>query len=907
LQIAELAPPACNLQSAICNLQSEKVMASPYQQQALRRKLIYLGLIVGLFTASGIFRAYVVEARAEELALREQNVGEVEVGGSALQLSLTGSRGFVVCALWYWATDAQKKNKWNELELYVDSLTRLQPHFISPWLFQSWNLAYNVSVEADQVKDKYFYVSRGVQLLVKGERKNHNQPDLRSNIGFYQQHKIMQSDETNVYRCLYQMSCIPPPERDPARFWKEVDGRKTINLVAFEKFCAEHPQLVRRLHDRLRCGKPENVVRFLEDNNRIPSLYVDDRNEAGPEWAQGRTPLKPLLDRFPALPPPADARVRRDELPILGVDKSGELIRAESYGSDLSYERVPDDGIDGYAGARAWYGYAQEALPEPHPTIPGASAPIVDRTRQRKSKMTVNLFRNHPPRAQSYLAERLQDEGWFGPDPTSDNPGEREGGWLITGWFPERSFKLTDRSLASLREAELPQAVLAKLSTLKDKEFDTSDAFLADLARVLDKEELERFKGPVLKDLASIPADHFQDGREARVGTGTHWGEESWRKANEMWERRGRRSLMLIDPQRLVELRALAAPYLKSRNVQMGMAPPSQEPAEDHPDHEAWAAARVLFELEYSQRLTNFKHFYYRSLVEMEPEKEKDDHSLLAARRTLFQARQNVRQGRRAPAVELFESKSGLERLRLVFELHPELREDPFTQEEFYELELRYIKLMQEKDGGKFKQYALAGNLLAAGLPQGPAPAWAALCQLELTDPSLLANMPVPEFVPGYTNLLQDEVECNKYQRLVALGNLIGTPAAPFPAPLVAGSLYLLSPFKDPPPGSKERAEKTFVPRGLMRIEAPSEATSRNLVNAYVTIVLQSQPFAGAASSSYFLTVTEDHKPFVDPLIVMQVKARHGLIKPASRPSGPPGMPGMPQGMPPPGGAAPPR
>src|SRR5690348_12431452 len=125
-------------------------MASPYQQQALRRKLIYIGLIVGLFTVAGAFRLGVVERKAEALSLREQNLGEVEVGGAALQLSLTGSRGFVVCALWKWATDAQMKNRWNELELYCDSLTRLQPHFIRPWIFQSWNLAYNVAVEADQ-------------------------------------------------------------------------------------------------------------------------------------------------------------------------------------------------------------------------------------------------------------------------------------------------------------------------------------------------------------------------------------------------------------------------------------------------------------------------------------------------------------------------------------------------------------------------------------------------------------------------------------------------------------------------------------------------------------------------------------------------------------------------------------
>src|SRR5436305_13807083 len=107
----------------------ERNMASPFQQQALRRKLIYILLIVVLFTASGMFRLFVVESRATDLHLREQDQGRVELGSSALQLSLSGSRGFVVCALWTWAIDAQKKNRWNELELYVDSLTWLQPHF----------------------------------------------------------------------------------------------------------------------------------------------------------------------------------------------------------------------------------------------------------------------------------------------------------------------------------------------------------------------------------------------------------------------------------------------------------------------------------------------------------------------------------------------------------------------------------------------------------------------------------------------------------------------------------------------------------------------------------------------------------------------------------------------------------
>src|ERR1700704_6437699 len=133
-------------------------MASPFQQQARLRKFIYLGLIVALFTTSFIWRHYVVEKLANRLAIREESRGEVDLSGSVVRLTLTGSRGLATCVLWNNAIDKQKKNQWNELELVVRSLTKLQPHFITPWLFQSWNLAYNVSVESDRVADKFFYV-----------------------------------------------------------------------------------------------------------------------------------------------------------------------------------------------------------------------------------------------------------------------------------------------------------------------------------------------------------------------------------------------------------------------------------------------------------------------------------------------------------------------------------------------------------------------------------------------------------------------------------------------------------------------------------------------------------------------------------------------------------------------------
>jgi hypothetical protein len=367
-----------------------------------------MGLIVALFWISGAFRSSFIEKKAEDLSLREQSLGEVEVGGSALRLMLTGSRGFVICALWKWADEAQKKNRWNEQELYVKLLTRLQPHFISPWLFHSWNLAYNVSVEADQVKDKYYYVSRGTALLAEGERQNHNYPDLRFHCGLYQQHKICRSDETNVFRGLWQMSCMRPSDRDPRRFY-QVDalGRKNLNRDVFETFCKEHSQFVRRLCDKLHYTRPAEVVQFLEDNNNIPSLFEEGKD----------TPLPPTsLTRFPVLPPP-----QRDEKEL----------------SYYSMDRFTDE-FDGFAAARAWYSYALEPLPPMDPDLPGQPLEITDRVRQHLPKMTVAIFRDFPPRAQSYVAERLAEEGWFDAE-----------GWTIPEWFDREVRVGTGRNWAA--------------------------------------------------------------------------------------------------------------------------------------------------------------------------------------------------------------------------------------------------------------------------------------------------------------------------------------------------------------------------------------------------------------------------------------------------------------------------
>src|SRR3989442_704043 len=113
-------------------------MANPFQQQARVRKFIYLGCIFGLFTVSLFHRQLVIEPEADFLELRELARGKPEITGSAVRLLLTGSSGLATTLLWANALDLQEKHQWGKLKLTVEAITRLQPHFSTPWLFQSW-------------------------------------------------------------------------------------------------------------------------------------------------------------------------------------------------------------------------------------------------------------------------------------------------------------------------------------------------------------------------------------------------------------------------------------------------------------------------------------------------------------------------------------------------------------------------------------------------------------------------------------------------------------------------------------------------------------------------------------------------------------------------------------------------
>ncbi len=378
-------------------------MANPLLQQVRQRKMLYWGAVAVLFTLSLIHREFVVKPQAFRLQLRETARGEVELASSAVRLMMTGSRGIAVTLLWYNAMDKQKRGEWHELELLVKSITKLQPYFITPWLYQSWNISFNVAVECDKPRDKYYYISRGLELLSEGERRNRGtgdeggapdpnrivfpgNPELRHHMGFTYQLKIGTSDERLTMRCLLELSCIDPVERDPDRFLtKDEFGRPLIKTDKFVDFCHDHPRLVRRLREQLGQDDPHVIVQFLKDHQKIPSRFHPARPGKPSE-------LKDPLDQFPILPP------------------------HEGSWPNSQIRDLTSESVDVFLICRTWYEFAQKPLPPPDPN-PRATIQDYDKLRFRIPKgMMTQIFRQYPARAQVYIGETLGSEGFFDSD-----------------------------------------------------------------------------------------------------------------------------------------------------------------------------------------------------------------------------------------------------------------------------------------------------------------------------------------------------------------------------------------------------------------------------------------------------------------------------------------------------------
>jgi hypothetical protein len=615
---------------------------NPLQRAAFRRKVVYFGVILGLFTLSMFWRGTLpiplsgaraaepsalqrqadrvasrtVLNRAVALELREVDEGEPDLESASRQLLYLAGRGVYVAYLWKSAIDKQMRNDFHKMDELIRRVTKLQPHFITPWIFQSWNITYNVSVEMQGSGDMYYYIARGIDLLAEGERRQGRidpetgrrigSPDMRYQIAFYYQNKFGVSDNVEVLRCLFQMSCIPPDDRNTdAGGLTNNDG--SVNLAKFEAFCRKYPHLVRRLRgeagsrgtdeisqrriaEALKCPRPEDVIQFLRDNKDVPSRFKNARELADAD------------KQFPVLPP------KFDENQVSPGDETR-------------------DDFSGFKAARAWFVYSTVPLPPqpldlkgdplpasaPRPSsrpMPGEYDPF--RYRVPRQPMLI-IFRQGAPRVQSFQAEMEQKEGWFD-----------DAGWSIDEYADDTQ-----------------------------KWFPDSPA-------------------PVV------------------VGAGTPWSGREWAAASQMWDRHGYEYGLGPDAGR----RLKSKEYRDAAEQVRGE--PTPEQLEDPVYHTRALMAAAPFHYDHARGITNFGFFQVAARTEKESE-------TVAARKTLWDAEQARKQGstKKTTAAIIRDYRRGLELWGEVLKKHKDFHRPERSQktdEDTYAFELGYLRLIVQED-----------------------------------------------------------------------------------------------------------------------------------------------------------------------------------------------------------------
>jgi hypothetical protein len=149
------------------------------------------------------------QIRAEH-GLSETQLGEIDPTGETIQLATLGMRGVAANILWEKAFNYKKKKDWTNLSATLQQITKLQPHFLSVWRFQAWNLSYNVSAEFDDFRQRFLWVVKGIDFLKQGIRYNDREPRLYWDLAWFTSQKVGRADESKQFRKLF---------RDPDDFY----------------------------------------------------------------------------------------------------------------------------------------------------------------------------------------------------------------------------------------------------------------------------------------------------------------------------------------------------------------------------------------------------------------------------------------------------------------------------------------------------------------------------------------------------------------------------------------------------------------------------------------------------------------------------------------------------------------
>lgn len=183
------------------------------RSSGMRNKLLYCAVLIGMLiplyllgqpSGGGVGdpggRLTQMRSRYN---IAESELGDINPASETMKLASLGLRGVAATLLWSKANDYKVHHEWDRLKATLNNIALLQPHFEKVWEFQAHNLAYNVSAEFDDYRQRYAMVREGIEFLTRGVEQNRKAPRLVWHTGWFYGQKIGMSDEKRQFRRLF--------------------------------------------------------------------------------------------------------------------------------------------------------------------------------------------------------------------------------------------------------------------------------------------------------------------------------------------------------------------------------------------------------------------------------------------------------------------------------------------------------------------------------------------------------------------------------------------------------------------------------------------------------------------------------------------------------------------------------
>jgi hypothetical protein len=229
--------------------QAEFVSAKVRSQQSAT--LVQLGALTGAIVClalAAMLQAPINQQRKDLQLVLQSNLYK-ELPPKYAWVSAAGGtfRGIAADILWMRAEGMKEQGKYYEMHQLAKWICTLQPRFAAVWTFQSWNMAYNISVATHTALERWQWVYNGIRLL-----RDEGIPNNERTTGLYYQlawtwfHKV--GDRLDDYHMKYKriwattMDCLlgPPPvtlsEDEQVNWIKPIaDAPRTLDALIAQR------------------------------------------------------------------------------------------------------------------------------------------------------------------------------------------------------------------------------------------------------------------------------------------------------------------------------------------------------------------------------------------------------------------------------------------------------------------------------------------------------------------------------------------------------------------------------------------------------------------------------------------------------------------------------------------------